>query len=156
MTTHLRPDQIDAAIAGLEIDAEGQKHLESCVQCRTEAAEFGQLIEARREELAADEPDWALQTEEVMGRLPIDVKASGRPRRGWMRPALAVAAAVVIAVGIGVLRWDRPVEPPVAEVGVEEILAEMDELLSDDSIPGFEIIDPETDDLESYFDNGAS
>ena len=73
-----------------------------------------------------------------------------------MRPVLAVAAVMVMAVGIGVLRWDRPVEPPVDEVAVDEILAEMDELLSDDSIPGFEIIDPETDDLASYFDNGAS
>ena len=156
MTTHLNPDQIDAAIAGLEIDADGQKHLESCVQCRTEVAELVRLIESRREELAADEPDWALQTEEIMARLPIDVEASGRPRPRWLRPALAVAATVVIAVGIGVLRWDRRVQPPVAEVAVVEILAEMDELLSDDSIPGFEIIDPETDDLESYFDNGAS
>ena len=49
--------------AGLEIDAEGRKHLATCVQCRTEVAEFGRLIESRREQLAADEPDWAAQTE---------------------------------------------------------------------------------------------
>ena len=156
MTTHLNPDQIDAAIAGLEIDDEGLKHLESCAQCRTEVAEFGRLIESRRGELAADEPDWALQAEEIMDRLPIEAAASRRARSRWRRPVLAVAATVIIAVGIGVLRWDRTVEPPVAEVAVDEILAEMDELLSDDTIPGFEIIDPETDDLESYFDNGAS
>jgi anti-sigma factor RsiW len=156
MTTHLRTDQIDAAVAGLEIDAEGRKHLATCVQCRTEAAEFGRLIESRREQLAADEPDWAAQTEKIMGRIPGEVEAMDRRRPGWMRPVLAVAAVVVMAVGIGVLRWDRPVEPPVDEVAVDEILAEMDELLSDDSIPGFEIIDPETDDLASYFDNGAS
>ena len=156
MTTHLKPDQIDAAMAGLEIDPEVQAHLDSCVQCRTEVAEFGRLIDARRAELAADEPDWALQTQQIMGRLPFEAAASRRARPGWMRPVLAVAATVIIAVGIGVLRWDRKVEPPAAEVAVDEILAEMDELLSDDSIPGFEIIDPETDDLESYFDNGAS
>ena len=45
--------------AGLEIDAEGRKHLATCVQCRTEVAEFGRLIESRREQLAADESDWA-------------------------------------------------------------------------------------------------
>jgi len=48
------------------------------------------------------------------------------------------------------------VEPPAGEPSVEEILAEMDELLSDNSIPGFEIIDPELDDLKTFFDNGAS
>lgn len=156
MTTHLKPDQIDAAIAGLEIEPEVQTHLDTCVRCRTEVAEFGRLIESRRGELAADEPDWALQIQEIMGRLPIETAASRRARPGWMRPVLAVAATLIVAVGIGVVRWERPAQPPAAEVAVDEILAEMDELLADDSIPGFEIIDPETDDLESYFDNGAS
>jgi hypothetical protein len=61
-----------------------------------------------------------------------------------------------MAVGLGVLRSGGPVEPPAGEASVEEILAEMDELLADDSIPGFEIIDPETNDLASVFGNGAS
>ena len=156
MTTHLNRDQIDAAVAGLEIGPEVRAHLDTCVQCRTEVAEFGQLIECRREELAAGEPDWATHFEEVMGRLPVETAASRRARPGWMRPVLAVAATLIVAVGIGVLRGDRQAQPPAAEFAVDEILAEMDELLADDSIPGFEIIDPETDDLESYFDNGAS
>jgi hypothetical protein len=69
---------------------------------------------------------------------------------------LAAAAALVVAVGLGVLRPDGTSQPAADELAVEEILAEMDELLSDDGIPGFEIIDPESNDLETYFDNGAS
>jgi hypothetical protein len=156
MTNHLRPEDIEAAIAGLEIDDEAREHLESCVLCRTQVTELGDLIEARRAEMAAGEPDWELQAEEIMARLPVESRAGQGRRPGWMRPVLAVAAVVVMAVGIGVLRWDGPVEPPTDEVAVDEILAEMDELLSDDTIPGFEIIDPEMSDLESYFDNGAS
>lgn len=156
MTIHLRPEEIEAAIAGLEIDDEASEHLESCVLCRAEVAGFDELIEVRRAEMTAEEPDWARQAGEIMDRLPIEGETMGRRRPGWMRPVLAVAAVVVMAVGIGILRMDSLVEPPTDDVAVEDILAEMDELLSDDSIPGFEIIDPETDDLESYFDNGAS
>ena len=156
MTIHLRPEEIEAAIAGLEIDDKASEHLESCVLCRAEVAGFDELIGARRAEMAAEEPDWAHQAGEIMDRLPIEGETTGRRRPGWMRPVMAAAAVMVMAVGIGVLRMDPPVDPPIDDMAVEEILAEMDELLSDDSIPGFEIIDPETDDLESYFDNGAS
>jgi hypothetical protein len=156
MTTHLTPEQIDATIAGLEIDDEAARHLENCVLCRAEVTGFDELVDARRAEMSADEPDWTRQREAVMDRLPVGVASTGRRRPRWLRPMLAAAAVVVIAVGIGLLRWDRPVEPAADEVAVDEILAEMNELLSDDSIPGFEIIDPETDDLETYFDNGAS
>lgn len=156
MTIHLKPEEIEAAIAGLEIDDEARKHLESCVLCRTEVTEFEELIGMRRAEMATREPDWTLQADEIMSRIPVVTTAVSRPRPGWMRPVLALAAVLVVAVGIGILRMEAPVEPPVNDVTVDEILAEMNELLSDDSIPGFELIDPETDDLESYFDNGAS
>ena len=49
---------------------------------------------------------------------------------------LALAAVLVVAVGLGFLLSDGPVETPPVEPTVEEILAEMNELLSDDSIPG--------------------
>jgi hypothetical protein len=39
---------------------------------------------------------------------------------------------------------------------VDEILAEVDAVLDDDSIPGFEVIDPGVDTLEGYAANGGS
>jgi len=91
-----------------------------------------------------------------MARLPSPARSVDRWRSRWLRPVLAVAAALVVAVGLGWLRSSGPADPVAATPSVEEILAEMDELLADDSIPGFEIIDPEENDLEGYFDNGAS
>ncbi len=156
MTIHLRPEEIEAAIAGLEIDDEARKHLESCVLCHAEAAEFEELMEVRRAEMAEEEPDWEAAKAEVMARLPGEGGTVSTRGSRWSRPVLALAAALVMAVGIGALLPRGPAAPPVDDVAVEEILAEMDELLSDDSIPGFEIIDPEMNDLETYFDNGAS
>ena len=42
------------------------------------------------------------------------------------------------------------------DIAVEEILAEVDAVLEDDSLPGFESIDPGVSDLESMIENGAS
>jgi anti-sigma factor RsiW len=147
-------EEIAAAVADLELETGAREHLEGCVACRAEVAEIEQLIDARRRELLADEPDWGVQAMQIMDRLP--AAAAGGQRSSWLRPALALAAVLVMAVGLGFLLSDGPVETPPVEPTVEEILAEMDELLSDDSIPGFEIIDPETDDLAAFFDNGAS
>ena len=49
-----------------------------------------------------------------------------------------------------------PPSDPVAgsELPVEQILAEVDAMLADDSIPGFELIDPGLDD--AIYENGAS
>jgi anti-sigma factor RsiW len=156
MKIHLKPEEIAAAVAGLVIDDEAQAHLESCVVCRAEVADFDELVDARRRGLLTEEPDWEAQAERIMARLPAGTGTQRRRHFRWFRPALAVAATVVLAVGVGILRPDRPVAPPAGQLSVEEILAEVDELLSDESIPGFEIIDPEIDDLENYFDNGAS
>jgi hypothetical protein len=156
MKNHLTSDEIAAAVAGFELETAARDHLVSCVVCRAEVADLEELIAARREEMVTDEPDWADQTRRIMARLPSDAASVGRRRSWWLRPVLALAAALVVAVGIGLLRPDRPVAPPAGEPSVEKILAEMDELLADDSIPGFEIIDPDDTDLETYFDNGAS
>jgi len=156
MTIHLKPEEIEAAIAGLEIDDEAGKHFESCVLCRAEAAEFEELLEVRRAEMAEEEPDWEAAKAKVMAQLPGEGGTFSTRGSRWSRPVLALAAALVVAVGIGALLPRGPAAPPIDDVAVEEILAEMDELLADNSIPGFELIDPETDDLETYFDNGAS
>jgi len=156
MTNHMTSKEVSAAVAGLELEARAREHLERCVVCRAKAAELEQLIKARREELHANEPDWGIQARQIMDRLPAAAGGDGRGRSLWLRPVLALAAVLVMAVGLGILRSAGPVETPAAEPTVEEILAEMDELLSNDSIPGFEIIDPEMDDLTTFFDNGAS
>ncbi len=156
MSKHLTSEEIAAVVAGLELEIPSREHLESCVVCRAEAADLEELIGNRREEMLDHAPDWDDQMRQVMDRLPAHPGADLRRRPRWLRPVLAVAAAVILAVGIGILRPNRPVEPPAGGPSVEEILAEMDELLADDSIPGFEMIDPEMDDLETYFDNGAS
>ncbi len=156
MSNHLRPEEIEAVIAGFEIEESQRRHLEGCVVCRAEAARLTKLIEARRGEILAAEPDWSASAAAVMDQLPADVAVAGAPRPRWLRPLLAAAAALVVAVGLGILRPDGTAPPEFEELALEEILAEMDELLSDDSIPGFEIIDPESSDLETFFDNGAS
>lgn len=156
MNNHLTTEEIAAVSAGLELEAPISEHLENCVVCRTKATEFRDLIGLRREEMLIHAPDWDDQAKRVMNRLTVQAVARPRRRSRWFRPVLAVAAALVVAVGLGILRTDRPVEPVAGQPSVEEILAEMDELLSDDRIPGFEIIDPEMDDLETYFNNGAS
>ena len=73
-------------------------------------------------------------------------------------PLLAAAAVLLMAIGIRVL-W-VPGTPPVpvadGEILVEEILAEVDAMLADDYLPGFESIDPGVSDLESILENGAS
>jgi hypothetical protein len=69
---------------------------------------------------------------------------------------LAVAAVLVVAIGLRVLWAPAPVADPgiVSDLPVEQILAEVDAILDDDSIPGFELIDQGMDD--AIFENGTS
>ena len=80
-----------------------------------------------------------------------------RTRRRWTRPLLVAAAALVAAIGLRALWAPAPVvveNGTVSELPVEQILAEVDAVLADDSIPGFEIIDPGLE--EAIYENGAS
>lgn len=153
MMSHLTSEEISAAVAGLDLEPAAKEHFGSCVVCRAEAAEFERLVDLRRHELLAGEPDCSLQAQRIMARLPATAARNSRRPSPWMRPVLALAAVLVVAVGLAILRSNGPVERPVVEPTVEEILAEMDELLSDDSIPGFEIIDPWIDDRAMDFGN---
>jgi hypothetical protein len=63
---------------------------------------------------------------------------------------------LVAAAGLRALWSPTPPVDPMsdAELPVEQILAEVDALLADDSIPGFELIDQGLED--AIYENGAS
>ena len=157
MNTHLKDDELTAAIAGLEVPPEAAEHLASCVSCRQQAAEIRQSIDDRRREMEAEHPDWQRQQQDVMARLAETPVAPGSGARRWLRPVLAAAAVLIVAVGLRLSFSPAVVVPPVKnDLPIEEILAEVDAVLADDSLPGFESIDPGVDDPASIFENGTS
>lgn len=157
MNTHLDDEQIAAVIIGAELERAAADHLESCLDCRRRVASMEELMALRRQRMATDEPDWDLQLAAVMDRLPADDAARPSRRSSWIRPLMAAAAALLVVVVVGMLGPDQPeIVSNGTDIAVEEILAEMDEILADDSIPGFEVIDPGMEELESYLSAGAS
>ena len=155
MKSHLEEHEITAAVAGLELEAAVEEHLGSCVSCRRQVSAMREVIDARLEDLEAEAPDWERQRQEIMLQLPATPMARPR-RRLWTRPLLAVAAVLVAAIGLRALWAPTPVVDPgvVSEFPVEQILAEVDAMLADDSIPGLEPLDQGMDD--AIFDNGTS
>jgi hypothetical protein len=155
MKIHLEERELTAAVAGLELDATAEEHLGSCLSCRQQVSALRDAIDARRGDLEAEAPNWERQRHEIMLKLPATLTV--RPvRRMWTRPLLAVAAVLVVAIGLRAL-WTPAPKPDagvVSELPVEQILAEVDAMLADDSIPGFEVIDQGIDD--AIFENGAS
>ena len=156
--THLDDYEFANAVAGLELEPETVEHLSACVSCRQQVAALQGAIADRREEFRGQSPDWDRQREEIMARLPSAQVGRTIASRRWLRPLIAAAAVVLVAVGLNSL-WDPPgVSEPVvgSDIEIEEILAEVDAVLADDSLPGFEFIDPGVDDPKSLFENGAS
>ena len=156
MSMHLEEHEITSAVAGLELEPAAWEHLAACLSCRQRVASMRELIDVQRQRFEAEAPDWVRQRQEVLSRLPSALAAGPERRRWWSRPLLAVAAVLVAAIGLKVL-WTPPSpNDPMAglELPVEQILAEVDAMLADDSIPGFELIDPGLDD--AIFENGAS
>ena len=155
MKTHLDEQQISAVVAGLEIDPAAEEHLRACLSCRGEVSAMRELIAARRQDLETEEPDWERQRQEILSRLPSELSAPPARRRRWHRPLLAAAAVLLAAIGLRTLWTPPPADPVVgSELPVEQILAEVDAILADETIPGFELIDPGLDDV--IFENGAS
>ena len=158
MNTHLEDRHITAAVAGLELEPDVERHLASCVSCRQQVVEMKELIDARRGEIESGAPDWERQRREILLRLPEAPVMASPMRRRWVRPLLAAAAVLLMVIGLRVL-WvpGTPVTPVVdGEIAVEEILAEVDAVLADEYLPGFESIDPGVSDPESIFENGSS
>jgi anti-sigma factor RsiW len=155
MKTHLADEQIAAVVAGLELDDEVRRHLDTCLGCRAAVSEMRTLLDTRRREIEAGGPDWEAQRERVLAGL----EEGGAPparRRWWRTPAVAAAAVVVMAVGLGLLQMPGNTDRTAEEIVVEEVLAEAELLLADESIPGFELIDPGIDDLEAFAEGDVS
>jgi hypothetical protein len=137
MNAHLEEHELSAAVAGLDLDEKASEHLRSCLVCREQVAAMEELIEARRQELVGHEPDWQAQHDQIMAQLP----ASGEVvpiDRHWRRPLLAAAASLVLAVGAVVLYLgQRGATPEMGSDRAEQILAEVQETLESEEIPGF-------------------
>jgi hypothetical protein len=126
MTTHLTDDEFAAAVAGLEIASQATEHLSSCVSCRQGAAELQRFVAERLDGIAAGAPDWQEQRHAVMARLVDKPAARYAPARRWLRPFLAAAAVLVVAVGVGLLMPPGAAAPPATDdLAVEQILAEV-------------------------------
>ena len=157
MKTHLDEHEITAAVAGLELEPAAVEHLGSCLSCHQQVAALREAIEGRRQQLEDEAPDWDRQHEEIMLRLPSVPPVHTARRRAWTRPLLAVAAVLVAAIGLRSLWAPAPVvvdNGTASDLPVEQILAEVDAMLAEVSIPGFEIIDRGLED--ALYENGAS
>jgi anti-sigma factor RsiW len=158
MRSHLEDHELAAALAGDELEATAAEHLQACVACRRELDELRRMVASRREQQAVAEPDWDSQHRRIMDRLQPPAAAVSPSRRRWLRPLLAAAATLILAVGLRTVWWPAPVaeQPLEPDFQVEQILAEVEAVLDDESLPGFEAIDPGLDDPEGLFENGAS
>lgn len=142
MSTHLSETEITSALCGQEISAAANEHLQRCISCRSRIAEFERAVTLRRAGMEGESPDWQKQRRAVLDRLPEQIGPRRRRSPRWMRPALAAAAVVTIALAAGLLH--NPATPdlmptPHPELPIEQILAQTELLLADDSIPGFEV-----------------
>lgn len=154
---HLDNHELATAVAGLDLEAWAVEHLASCMICRRQVQETRELIARRRELLVEHEPDWQHQKREILLRVPTNSATPHRRSRRWLQPVLAAAAVLLVVVGLGLMRRGAPHgEQEAPEVAVEQILADVDAVLDDDTIPGFESIDPGLANLEKMYTNGAS
>lgn len=99
----LRQEFMDAALSGVQsVSPETQQHLRSCAACAAELASLQQTM-SLLDEWQAPEPSPYFNTR-LQARLREESLASGREWFAWLRrPAIAAAAAVLIAVGVGLL-----------------------------------------------------
>jgi len=103
--TEIRETMPDLAVGLLEPTPEILEHLQACAPCATQLQEFRQTM-ALLDEWEAPEPSPYFDTR-LQARLREEKAAeSARASRwfGWLpRPALTIAATVLVAVGVGVV-----------------------------------------------------
>lgn len=99
----LRQEFMEVVLSGMqEASVETQEHLRSCAACSAELASLQQTM-SLLDEWQTPEPSPYFAT-----RLRAQLREEAiAPRRDWLawarRPAVAAAAAVLIAVGVGLL-----------------------------------------------------
>lgn len=142
MSTHLSETEITSVLCGQELSAATNEHLQGCISCRSRIAEFERAITLRRAGMDGEMPDWQKQRRAILDRLPDQIGPRRRRSPRWVRPILAAAAVVTIALAAGLLH--NPATPdlmptPRPELPIEQIFAQAESLLADESIPGFEV-----------------
>ena len=99
----LRPELMEAVLNGMQgVSAETQEHLRDCTACADELASLQQTM-SLLDEWQAPEPSPYFATR-LQARLREEAMAPARPWLAWLRrPVLAAVAAVLVAVGVGLL-----------------------------------------------------
>jgi len=162
MNAHLDELELTAAVAGLDLEPAAAEHLAACAACRRRVESTASLLEQRRLARNATEPDWNVQRRAILERLPRRIGLRLPPLLPWWRPLLAVAALLVLAVTVSLVRSGSRVPVTRTDIPVEQILAEVDAALDGPAIPGFGPLGSlvpgleGTDDLEDLLVNGAS
>ena len=105
----------DLAAGLMKPSSETQEHLQACAPCATQLQEFRQTM-ALMDEWEAPEPSAYFDTR-LQARLREEKIAEAARGRGWLtwlpRPVLAMAAALVIAAGVGM--WQHSTHVPGAK-----------------------------------------
>lgn len=107
MCEKLRQELMEAVLSGPEtLSPEAQEHLRSCSACAAELASFQETM-SLLDEWQAPEPSPYFSSR-LMARVREEAAA---PARGWLawlrRPMVAVAAAVLMAIGVGLIEIDH-------------------------------------------------
>jgi anti-sigma factor RsiW len=99
----LRQEFMDAVLSGVQtVSPETQEHLRGCAACAAELASLQQTM-SLLDEWQAPEPSPYFDTR-LLARVREESLAPARDWLTWLRrPAIAAAAAVLIAVGVGLL-----------------------------------------------------
>jgi hypothetical protein len=159
MKGHLEEATLTSLVAGLEVDESALAHLGECLYCRRRIDQVRDAIEGRQREIEEEAPDWETLSRSILAELPASV---GKTRvwglRRWYANVAAVAAAVMLALTAGLFMGGDPVIET-EEIPVEQILAEVDDLLAGEELPGFEGLTemvPDNEEMAEYFENGSS
>lgn len=162
--TEIRESMPDMAVGLVEPSAATLQHLQACAACATQLQELRQTM-ALLDEWEAPEPspyfDTRLQARLREEKAAESARAS-RERFAWLpRPALAIAAALLIAVGVGVLNLrhttvtespskiaiNQPAASNVESVQRGTAVADLQTLDSDDDLyANFDVLD----DIDSH------
>jgi len=107
MCEKLRQQFMEAVLSGPEaMSPEVQEHLRSCAACAGELASFRETM-ALLDEWQAPEPSPYFSSR-LLARVREQAAAPARSWFGWLRrPIAAIAAAVLIALGVSLLEIDR-------------------------------------------------